>query len=123
MDIVFTINGTDYSGLLSTYSVAYEYEYPEVLKTMDGTEHYGKVYKRPSISFSLLPLTDAQCAAFYALILGTNTVSYTDPEQGQTMTAYMRFTSNVEHTFGLRSVDGNRYYKGGTMTLRQLSTV
>ena len=121
IDVTFTINGVDYSPLLSTYRVVAEYEYPNVITTMDGTEHYGKVRIRPSVYFSLRPLSDAETAALYSVIGGTNTVIYTDPDMGVDYTAAMRFTSNISSAFGLRSIDGNRYYKGTEMCLRQIT--
>ena len=111
IDVIFTINGVDYSGLLSTYRVVCDIEYPHTMTAIDGTEYYGKMIRRPSIYFSLRPLTDAETAA----------VVYTDPDTDTDYTAYMRFTSSISSAFGLRSIDGNRYYKGSEMCLRQLS--
>jgi len=121
IDVTFTINGVDYSGLLSTYRVVCDIEYPHTMTAIDGTEYYGKMIRRPSIYFSLRPLTDAETAALYDTINGTNTVVYTDPDTDTDYTAYMRFTSSISSAFGLRSIDGNRYYKGSEMCLRQLS--
>ena len=123
MNVTFTINNVDFSTKLSTYSVSYEYEYPNVVQTIDGTEHYGKVNKRPSITFSFWPLTDTESAALYSALSGTNTVTYTDPNAGATRTATMRFTGNVSARFGLKSGTGDNYYRGGEMVLRQLSVL
>lgn len=119
IDVVFTIGALDLHARLSTYQVDYETEYQETMTAIDGTE-YGKAWHRPVISFSLYPLTDAQSKALYdELKKPSVVVSYTDPHINSTSTATMRLTTNIEAVFGLRSVDGNRYYKGGTITLRQ----
>ena len=122
IDVVFKINNTDYSSLLSTYSVDYEIEKVVSVVTLDGTEHVHS-RKRPTITFSLIPLTDAQCNAFYSLISALDlTVQYTDPNRG-TKTATMRVSSSIKNAFGIKSIDGNRYYRGGKITLRQNTVV
>lgn len=123
IDVTFTINGVDYSSKLSTYCVDYEYDNTKMVTAIDGTEHYGRPIARPQIIFSLRPLTDDETAALFSAITGTNKVVFTDPPAGIVSTRYMRFIGNVTSAFGLRSVDGNRYYKGGKMTLRSLSVV
>lgn len=119
IDVNFTFNGFDFSPYLSTYKVTHEIEIADSVTTMDGTEHVA-VRRRPSITFTLVPITDAQAASLYtALSAVMGTATYTDPNIGESVSAYMRVTSNIERVFGLRSVDGNRYYKGGAITLRQ----
>lgn len=119
IDITFTLNGTDYSSLLSTYTVTYEVEYSEVVTAIDGTE-YGSARKRPSITFSLIPLSDSQTAALYSAIQSMNvSCTYTNPYSGTTATGNMRVVTNLESVFGLKSINGNRYYKGSEITLRQ----
>ncbi len=122
IDVTFVINNTDYSPLLSTYSVDYNVEEICSVTTMDGAEHV-RSRKRPVITFSLIPLTDEQCAALYTALSGINvTVQYTDPNQG-VRTASMRVSSSIKSAFRLRSIDGNRYYKGDKITLRQNTVV
>ena len=119
IDIVFKLNNVDYSTLLSTYSVQVETEYDEVITTMDGTE-YGVPKHRPTITFSLIPLTEAQTKALYDnLKLGNISVTYTDTASNTTKTATMRLATNIETVFRLKSVTGNRYYRGNAITLRQ----
>lgn len=119
--VVFTINNVDFSDKLSTYQVDCEYEYPNVITTIDGTEHYGKANRRTTITFSLRPLSETETSSLYSALTAAITVQYTDPQLGQTQTTIMRFDGNVSSLFGLTSIDGNRYYKGGLMTLRQLT--
>lgn len=122
IDVTFTINQVDISGKLSTYDVSYDFEYPNIVTTLDGTEHFGAIRKRPIITFSLRPLTAAENAALYSAISTASTlVTYTDPHANTDYTAYMRFDGSAEAKFALSSVDGNKYYKGGSLTLRQLS--
>lgn len=123
IDVSFTLGSTDYHTLLSTYSVTHEVETRASVTTMDGTEHVA-IQRRPVISFSLIPLTDAQSKALYDLLsAGVLNVTYTDPytytTTNQTRTASFRVASNLNSVFGLKSVDGSRYYKGGDIVLRQ----
>ena len=119
IDVVFKLNNVDYSHLLSTYSVVIETEYDEVIRTLNGAE-YGSPRFRPTVIFSLIPLTDSQSAALFNILKnGSVTVTYTDTMSNATRTSTMRLASNVESVFCLSSIDGNRYYKGREITLRQ----
>lgn len=123
IDITFTLNGTDYSALLSTYTVTMEHTTPVNVLTLDGTEH---VYERnrPIINFTLIPLNDSQTASLWATLRSTPiSVTYTNTYLGSDITAQMRVSSNLESAFGIKSIDGNRYYKGNTITLRQLTVI
>ena len=119
IDVTFKMNGTDYSTLLSTYKVTHEVETRESVTTIDGTE-YVAVFRRPTVTFSLIPMTDSQINALYDILSNIQiTVTYTDPNLGQDATAVMRLATSLETVFGLRSIDGNRYYKGNSIILRQ----
>jgi hypothetical protein len=99
------------------------YEYPVVVTTMDGTEHVHQ-RKRPSLTFSLVPLTEAEIKSLYDCLKdATVSVFYTDTYTNNTVTATMRVETELSHIFALDSVTGNRYYKGTEITLRQISTV
>lgn len=118
IDVTLTFNGYDFSPLLSTYKVTHEIEVSRSLTAMDGTEYFA-TRKRPVVRFSLMPLSDAQTQEVYeALSPIVGEAEYTDPHRGDVI-GTMRVTSNLEAAFGLRSVDGNRYYKGSTIVLRQ----
>lgn len=122
IDVTFTFNGYDFSPLLSTYNVSYKIE-SEQITTLDGTEHSAS-RKRPVIEFSLVPLSDSQSAAVYsALSAITASTTYTNPHTNSNVTAVMRVASSLGAAFGLKSYNGNRYYKGGTITLRQKTVV
>lgn len=121
--VTFTLNGVSFSNKLSTYELKMLYEYPVVVTTMDGTEH---VYqrKRPSITFSLIPLTGAEIKSLYDCLKNTTvTVRYTDTYTNSNTTAVMRVETELSHIFALDSVSGYRYYKGTEIVLRQTTTV
>lgn len=118
IDVTLTINDVDFSGWLSTYTVSHEVEVGTAITAIDGTE-YASTRIRPVVNFTLIPMAESDIATAYNVLSAVNvSVVYTDPNFGS-QTAVMRVTSNLEQVFGLRSVDGNRYYKGGTVTLRQ----
>lgn len=118
IDVTLTFNGYNFSPLLSTYKCYHAVETTKSVVSIDGTE-YVSSNERPVIEFSLVPLSDAQAQAVYqALSAITANAAYTDPYRGES-TGVMRVSSNLSATFGLRSIDGNRYYKGGVIVLRQ----
>ena len=121
MDVTLEINGRDFSSRLSTYRVEQEVTYPDMLTTMDGTEHYGKPYKRDLIYFSLFPFDDDTANHDYLVLSDSSlTVNYTNPQADNAKKLYkqMKLYSNLSAVFGLRSINGKRYYKGGEITLR-----
>ena len=121
MDVTLEINGRDFSSRLSTYRVEQEVTYPDMLTTMDGTEHYGKPYKRDVIYFSLFPFDDDTASQDYLVLSDSSlSVNYTNPQADNAEKLYkeMKLYSSLSAVFGLRSVDGKRYYKGGEIALR-----
>ena len=121
MDVTLEINGRDFSSRLSTSSVEQEITYPDMLTTMDGTEHYGKPYRRDVIYFSLFPFDDDTANQDYAVLSDSSlSVNYTNPRADNADRLYkdMKLYSNLSSAFGLRSVNGKRYYKGGEIALR-----
>ena len=121
MDVTLEINGRDFSSRLSTYRVEQEITYPDMLITMDGTEHYGKPYRRDVIYFSLFPFDDDTANQDYAVLADSSlSVNYTNPQAKNADKLYrdMKLYSNLSAVFGLRSVNGKRYYKGGEIALR-----
>ena len=121
MDVTLEINGRDFSSRLSTYRVEQEITYPDIMTTMDGTEHYGKPYRRDVIYLSLIPFDDDTANQDYLVLADTSlTVNYTNPQAKDSEKLYkpMKLYSNLSAVFGLRSVNGKRYYKGGEIALR-----
>lgn len=121
MDITLTINGYDCSPKLGTYKVTPKITYSKVITTLDNVEHFTTGYLRDIIEFTMWPLSDEEVAAFYAALEPLRvSVTYTDPKTGQDKTRDMRVTSGLDYTFGMRSINGKRYYKGGKIQLRQV---
>lgn len=121
MDVTLEINGRDFSSRLSTYRVEQEVTYPDMLTTMDGTEHYGKPYKRDVIYFSLFPFDDDTANKDYLVLSDSSlSVNYTNPQEDNAEKLYkeMKLYSSLSAVFGLRSVNGKRYYKCGEIALR-----
>lgn len=121
MDVTLTINGLDFSSRLTQYGVEQEITYPDMVTTIDGTEHYGKPHKRDIINFRLLMFDDNQAQEDYeALKASTLFVTYTNPQAPKQLKVerVMKVTSNLQATFGIRSWNGLRYYTGGIITLR-----
>ena len=121
LSITFEIDETVFDTRLSTYNVTKEIKYQNVITTLDGTEHPIGMKKRTVITFSLLPYDDDSAADDYEVLSSSPlSVEYTDPYTGETQTENMRVDTDLESVFLLDSVDGNRYYKGGEITLRAL---
>ena len=121
--VTFQLNGISFNDKLSTYNVKMLYEYPVVVPTMDGTEHVHQ-RRRPSITFSVIPLTAAEIKTLYdCLKNATVNVRYLDTYTNNNVNAVMRCETDLSHIFALDSVTGYRYYKGTEITLRQPPTV
>lgn len=119
MDVTLKIGTLDLHNILSTYNVRYETTYQKVITTLDNVEHPFPAPFRPIVTFSLFPLTDSQNKSVYDALSGhIEPVTFTDTYAGQDRTLTMRVTSDLEVAFGLKSIDGNRYYKGGEIELR-----
>lgn len=121
MDVTLTINGRDFSSRLTQYGVEQEITYPDLVTTIDGTEHHGKPHKRDIINFRLLMFDDNQAQEDYeTLTASTLFVTYTNPQAPDQLKVerLMKVTSNLQATFGIRSWNSLRYYTGGTITLR-----
>lgn len=118
MDITLTLNSRNFAPRVSTYAVHKRVEDVRTITTMDGVEHSVQ-RTRDEIVFSLIPYSDATCTADYNALKALQfTSQYTDPNTGNVSVRTLRVASNLESVFGLKSVDGNRYYKGGKITLR-----
>lgn len=123
MDVTFTINGRDFSSRLTKYIIEQEITYPDLITTMDGTEHYGKPHKRDIINFRLMMFDDNQAQEDYDILTAsTLLVTYTNPQVQNQLKAerVMKVTSNLTAAFGIRSWNGLRYYTGGDIQLRSV---
>lgn len=123
LDITLEFGGESWGELLSTYDVQEEISLARLITTLSRKEIQRGRKLRDVVSFRLVPLTQTQTAALYdALTDGeTITVIYTNPHTDTDETAVFRLVSNLTSVFGIRSMDGNRYYKGGEITLRAVT--
>lgn len=124
MDVTLTINGRDFSSRLTQYSVEQEITYPDMVTTLDGTEHYGRPRKRDIINFRLLMFDDNQAQEDYDILTAsTLLVTYTNPQVRNQLKVerVMKVTSNLSAAFGIRSWNGLRYYTGGDIVLRAVN--
>ena len=120
INVTFVCNNRNLASRLSTYKVTKIVENVKVITTLDGVEHPIQ-RTRDQITFSLIPFSDADATADYnALSALVFSVRYTDPNTGTTRNRPLRVTSNLDAAFGLSSIDGNRYYKGGNIVLRAI---
>lgn len=123
MDVTLTINGRDFSSRLTQYSVEQEITYPDMITTLDGTEHYGKPHKRDIINFRLMMFDDNQAQEDYDILTAsTLLVTYTNPQVRNQLKVerVMKVTSNLSAAFGIRSWNNLRYYTGGSIMLRSV---
>ena len=124
MDVTLTINGRDFSSRLTQYSVEQEITYPDIVTTLDGTEHYGRPRKRDIINFRLLMFDDNQAQEDYDILTAsTLLVTYTNPQVRNQLKVerVMKVTSNLSAAFGILSWNGLRYYTGGDIVLRAVN--
>ena len=121
MNVILNIGGRDFSARLSTYKVVKETAYQSAVTTMGGVEHIAGIMSRDVITFSLWPSDEETVDADYnALRARVLSVTFTSPYTNATSTKQMRVTSDLEQTFGLTSINGHKYYRGGEIVLRAL---
>lgn len=120
MDITFKLNGVDWSGRLSNYHVTKEIKYSRVVTTLDNVEHSASPATRYVIDFAFIPLTDDEGEALFdALDEWQIMVEFTSHYEGD-LVKTMRLTSDLSSAYGMRSINGKRYYKGDALQLRQV---
>lgn len=118
MDITLTLNGRNFANRVDQYSVQKLVEQVRTITMLNGTE-YAVQRIRDVVKFKLIPYDEATATADYnALKAMQFTATYTDPHTGNNATRTLRVVSNLESVFGIKSVNGNRYYKGGEISLR-----
>ena len=124
MNITLTINNVDFSSRVLTYAVRKEITYGKTYTAVSGKEFVRRKRIRPIILFTLMPYADEQAASDYNVLKSSVlTATFTDPDTNNTLTKEVRLMTNIEHIFLLDSIDGNRYYKGGTIQLRSTTVV
>lgn len=121
MDVTLKLDGYDLSAMLSTYKTWQEITYPRTVTTLDNVEHPAPGVIRTMLEFSLLPITDVTATEIYnKLSQFLISVEYTNMAKGVDEIRMLCVMSNIEAEFMLKSIDGNRYYRGGTVQMRQL---
>lgn len=121
MNVVFEIDGHDFSKILSTYKVIQEITYKKEVTTLDNVEHYSSPFFRPNIEFSLFPITEDEAYTLYSIFnKGTFSVKYTDLYSKSIKAEMFRLTTDLSASFGIKSINGKVYYKGGAMQLRRI---
>lgn len=122
MDVTFEVNGVAMNQKLAAYDVTREVSYKKTITTMDDVEHALGQTSRAIITVSFWPLTDAEVKAYHSVLNSASLViRFTDPDADRDVSKAFRLNSNLQSVFGLRSIDGNRYYKGGEIQLRAVS--
>lgn len=123
IDVTLTFNSYDFSPLLSTFQVSHKVEVAESVTTMDGEEHVA-TRRRAVIEFALLPMSEDTIEEVYeALSVINGEATYTDPLTGEVSIVPVRVASDINSVFALKSVNGKRYYKGSTISLRQRTVI
>ena len=119
MDITLVLNNRDFSSRVTKYSVTKELIAQKVVTTLDYVEHVPIKRFRNVIRFTLMPMSDETVADDYtALSAGTFTALYSDPHSDSLRTQTVHLVTDLDAVFGIKSVDGNRYYKGQEIVLR-----
>lgn len=121
MDVTFKIADLDLHTALSTYLVRWEVKYQKVIITLDDVEHPFKAPNRAILEVSFLPMDDDFATSLFEALDSTKqSITFTDPYSRSDIVRTMRVVSDLEAAFGLKSVNGKRYYKGGKIELRAL---
>jgi hypothetical protein len=119
MDVTFKINGKAFNHKLSTYFTYKEVSAQYMLTALDDEEIPGPALLRDIIEVSFWPLTEQENIELFDEISGLVVeIEATNPDTGKIIEQKMRLTTNIEKTFLLKSVDGNRYYNGGILQFR-----
>ena len=128
-DYTLTLNNGSTTLTLSSYVASltpgYQRRNVKSFVTVDGKEYAGSAKRKHVLKVAFKPMTGAQLKSVYDWIDALSdvvwyTVTYRDPTNGgDTITKTMRIANEWETKFLLKSVDGNRYYAGFTMELRE----
>ena len=130
IDVTLSCGQTSLKDYLSTYDVRTEVKWGRTITTLGKKEYASGKTERLVVTFSFRPLSDAEASTLYNLLLNNSiaTWTFTDPHNAYTSPAtepadktdVMRLTSSLDSAFGIKSVNGKRYYKGGSIVLRQV---
>lgn len=113
--MTFTINGTDFSGLITKYGYATAYNpvYAQNVITMDGVEHLAYLRHKGSLTITLRPLTGAELSTLTAkLATGIMEIQYTCLQRNLDVTATMKLDGGDSAEVVLRNA--SRMLSGNT---------
>ena len=121
MNVTLAINGRDFAPRLSTYKAYKEVSQSRVITTLSGKE-ISATRERQIVEFSVFPLDYETAVDDYSVLsAATLNVTYTDPDDGADETQEFRLDSNLDAVYGIKSINGNDYYKRGTIRLRAVN--
>ena len=125
MGVTLIINNVDFSDRVLTYSLKQEVTYGKTYTSISGKEFVRRKRIRPIVSFTLMPHDEEQAEDDYAVFsAGILTATFTNPDSdGAVITKEVRLMGSIDHIFLLDSINGKRYYKGGTIQLRSTTVM
>lgn len=115
----FTINGVDFRPYLPHGGIDFnKRKISDVITTMDGADHYGKITEKTDLEVSLRPLNSSEYATVYG-ILKNNIVSvfWEDPTGSWTKQMYCE---EVPANHMMMDSSGNDWWEGVSFTLQDV---
>lgn len=119
IDVIFTVNGHDFSKSLSTYQITQEIKYSKVITTMDGTEHPIGETRRDIILFTLLPGLENDYEFYEAMMERPLIVEYSTKDR-MVQKGEFRLDCNLNEIYLLKNCYGDIYYNGSQIKFRAL---
>jgi hypothetical protein len=118
----------DLSAYVATMAPSWQRRAVRTITAIDGTEYAFPASRKHGLTVTMKPMTGAQIRDLYAFLANTSSyvwyqVTYKAPTStnaDNTITVpKMRIANEFELAYLLKSVDGNRYYNGVTLELRE----
>ena len=119
IDVVFTVNGHDFSKSLSTYQITQEIKYSQVITTMDGTEYPIGETRRDIILFTLFPGAENDYEFYKAMMERPLIVEYSTKDR-MVQKGEFRLDCNLNEIYLLKNCNGDIYYNGSQIKFRSL---
>lgn len=119
IDVIFTVNGHDFSKSLSTYQITQEIKYSQVITTMDGTEYPIGETRRDIILFTLFPSAENDYEFYKAMMERPLIVEYSTKDR-MVQKGEFRLDCNLNEIYLLKNCNGDIYYNGSQIKFRAL---
>lgn len=119
IDVIFTVNGHDFSKSLSTYQITQEIKYSQVITTMDGTEYPIGETRRDIILFTLFPVAENDYEFYEAMMERPLIVEYSTKDR-MVQKGEFRLDCNLNEIYLLKNCNGDIYYNGSQIKFRAL---